>query len=513
MNAITDIWKKLRIQYKCAFLGTFLFGVLSQGMGLFNKFSMHDDINFFFDGDNPLGYGRWMYYVLVRIENKLLGNYSLPLLYGTLAILCTALALCLLIDLLELRSTVLCVLLGGIMVSVPVVTHLFGDMYVAHYYSFALLLAVLGPWLIIRRGKWYGWLTGVVLMTFSTAIYQSYIPVMISAFLFRLIKECFDSRTREERILIYRKAGLILLSCAAFISLYFLITFTIVNRYGITLTEYKGISEMGKASPQVYLHRLTSLYKDFFLPSANVNSSIFPGNIRFLSYGFTAVFCLLYAWLLYEKRKFRTETVLLLVLMLLIPLAVNFLFIIVNSAFFYMIMLYGRVMFFVIFAWVLENTAGTVQNQFARVTRTLCLAGMALLTVLYIKYDNVCYLQMNLLQSQAVRYFSTLITRIQSTGGYDTEKNVCYIGDPRVLKNDNSIQPIPELDNVVFYPYDGLYHGLSGPWRRFMHLWCGYSAHEVDQSYFRDRPEVEAMPNYPAEGSIQLIDDTIVVKF
>ena len=50
-------------------------------------------------------------------------------------------------------------------------------------------------------------------------------------------------------------------------------------------------------------------------------------------------------------------------------------------------------------------------------------------------------------------------------------------------------------------------------WRNYMRYWCGYTAHEVDSNLFIDRPEVQTMPSYPAEGSIKVIDDVIVVKF
>jgi hypothetical protein len=44
-------------------------------------------------------------------------------------------------------------------------------------------------------------------------------------------------------------------------------------------------------------------------------------------------------------------------------------------------------------------------------------------------------------------------------------------------------------------------------------IWCGYTAHEVDSSYFVNNPEVQEMPRYPDEGSIKVIDDTLIVKF
>ncbi|HAV00893.1 MAG TPA: glucosyl transferase II, partial [Lachnospiraceae bacterium] len=36
---------------------------------------------------------------------------------------------------------------------------------------------------------------------------------------------------------------------------------------------------------------------------------------------------------------------------------------------------------------------------------------------------------------------------------------------------------------------------------------------DEDEEYFYNHPEVAAMPEYPDDGSVRVIDDTIVVKF
>ena len=86
---------------KTAVISTFLVGLASQGMGLFNKFSVHDD---------PANYGvgvtfssgRWMLDFAGQLEGKLFGDYhySLPAFNGILAFFFIAAAACLIIRLL-----------------------------------------------------------------------------------------------------------------------------------------------------------------------------------------------------------------------------------------------------------------------------------------------------------------------------------------------------------------------------------------------------------------------------
>ena len=123
-------------------------------------------------------------------------------------------------------------------------------------------------------------------------------------------------------------------------------------------------------------------------------------------------------------------------------------------------------------------------------------------------------MDMTLLQSAATRYFTTLITRIQSTEGYDTWKYVAYVGIPQPGRNDNSVENIQELDHINLLPvHYGLQNALKVSWRNYMTYWCGFTAHEIDPHEIMNRPEVEAMPHYPEEGSIKVIDDIVVVKF
>lgn len=516
MNFITEIWDRFSIQLKSAFLGTVVFGIISQGMGLFNKYSMDDDLQYFFLDDTSLvlKYGRWVWYLMIKAEKKLLGStYSLPIFNGLIVILTIAFIACLIVDLMNIRSTVLCILVGGIMVSIPSITHLLGDMYLAHHFAAALLFSVAGPYLILKKDHWSTYAVGTAMMICSTAIYQAYIPVMTAVFLFSFIKRIIDADSYEQMKIVFRKFIRVFLCSVMFITLYFLITYAINRHYGIVLSDIKGISEMGKTPLNVYFQRLIAAYTEFFFPTQNRLYNVFPGFLLYLNYSSIVLTILLCGAMLYRVRKEPVRLVTLCLLFLLVPLAVNFIFVIVDRAYCYVLMLYGKAMFFVFFAWILERTVGNLDTRVGKSFKGICLGVLSIVVFLYCRYDNICYLQMELLQTQAIRYFTTLITRIQSTEGYDSWKYVSYIGKPDPGRNDNSIEPIPELDNIMFFPYWGLKNTLQGPWKDYMKLWCGYSAHETDQSYFIDRPEVQAMPHYPAEGSIKVIDDTIVVKF
>ena len=50
-------------------------------------------------------------------------------------------------------------------------------------------------------------------------------------------------------------------------------------------------------------------------------------------------------------------------------------------------------------------------------------------------------------------------------------------------------------------------------WRAYMKAWCNYAPQIKDSTDYIDDNRVIAMPSYPDDGSICIIDDAIVVKF
>ena len=74
--------KEIRLSpsFTAALTGALCFGLLGQGMGLFNKFSWHDDIFSLFMTGTAIELGRWMLHVLAEMEKWFYGNgyFSLP---------------------------------------------------------------------------------------------------------------------------------------------------------------------------------------------------------------------------------------------------------------------------------------------------------------------------------------------------------------------------------------------------------------------------------------------------
>ena len=139
---------------------------------------------------------------------------------------------------------------------------------------------------------------------------------------------------------------------------------------------------------------------------------------------------------------------------------------------------------------------------------------LVLIVVIFSRFDNVCYLRLEMVMAQTSRYYTSLITRIQSTDGYRSDMQIVYIGKPQILDDDTTIPEIQELNYIHVSPFFGFRESLSTePWRDFMEQWSLFKAWETDPDEFISLPEVQKMPSYPNEGSIRVINDTLVVKF
>ena len=509
------VWNKLTKQQKYAFVSTFIIGLLSHGMMLFNKFSNRDDLRYMFSGGATFSSGRWMLFIVEKLKNLLFQDsiYNIPAINGFVVFFCIAASLCLLIDLFEIHSPWLCILLSSIMISIPVVAGMFGYMFIAQFFGISLLLAVLGPYLILRTNKWYVVITGILLMTSSVGIYQSFIPIMICIFLFWLIMRISQASSRPERILIYKKLPVIGMSLAAFIALYSAGTSLFLKLSGEKLSGYKGIGSATSVPIVEYLQRVLFAYREFFNPQSGTFYNIFPGGGQIL-FRLTIIVCAIFLLLLcFSIRKNPLSLFYTIILSLFIPLAVNFIFVMVDETYCNALMMYGYAMFFVFFIWIFERVL-TLNKPIIHAAKFSVSVIMLLLAFLFCRFDNLCYMRLAIVQSQTTRFYSTLITRMQSTTGYNSAMKVAYIGNPHAAEWDTTIPEIQELNYIHVHPYFGFRQlQETEPWRIFMEIWLNFKAWEEEPEHFTTLSEVKAMPCYPNDGSIQIIDGVLVVKF
>ena len=502
--------------FRVTMLSALAFGVLAHGMALFNKFSMVDDPQFLFSVGVTFRSGRWFLGMLGALVQWLFGspNFSLPLFSGLACIALLGLCACVLIDLLELRGKADYILVPGLMVTLPVVAGFYCYLFTAPYYLFGLLLTLSGCSVLCRNRKLWAYLAGVVLLALSAGIYQAFIPTALCVFLLYFLRQTAKAESWSIGKLLGEIAWYVS-ACLCFLALYTLANKLCLQVLGLSMTGYNGLSEPVSGGIGVYMGRIKLSYYLFLKPDGT-NRSAYMYPFRLLTLYYVNLTALALTAILYVWRRFRENWVRGLsagLALCVFPLAVNFIYVMCAPKIVHSLMVYSQ-LFFWLLPWCFlrwEPIFREREKQSKIAARFVC-ALLAVVCLMYVRYDNVVYLRMDLYQTRTIQYFTTIITQVKSLDGYKSDLKLTFIN--KDFNKDPTFVDIPEFTTFAVEPI--LQHTAeltAHSFREFLSQWCGFDAEIVDEGAYRDLPEVQQMPSYPDAGSIRIIGDTVVIKF
>lgn len=511
----STLWARVPRYIRQTFLAAVISGFAVHLYVFANKFTNHDDLLQFFHSDYGAASGRWFLPAAAGLD----GDFSVPWLIGVLSILCLACTACLTVSLLRVRSPLGCVLTAALMVSFPAVTSTFSYMFSADTYFLSLVLAAFGAYAAVNWG-WWGSLLCCVSAALSLGIYQAYLPVTVVLMVGALLFEVLDGQKTFKELLLkgLRLVGTLVVGLAAY-----MIVVKITTR-DIGLTTYQGIDHMG----QIPLGELPGLIWKSYLEYYH----IFLRNTFGIHFGFlNKLFLLVGAGsvvlavlLLRQLHLGAARTVMAVGLAVIYPLAGNLIYVMTPGGLVLIHMLYGMVYILLLPIAVLEYARPALQEKwsqlFHRAVSWVVLLSMALTAYSYAVTDNHVYLKADLGLRQCIAYSNRLLERVESCEGYQPELPVVLVGSQ---VRDPLLNPTPELSSLAhvtgyfslmdFRTYGTyanflrIYMGFTGP------VFTGSSAQALDLA---TKEEVQEMPVYPREGSVQLVHygiyDVIVVK-
>ena len=494
-----------------AFSGALLFGLAAQGMGLLNKFSYHDDIFSLFQMGETITSGRWMLYVLGVLEILVFGDghFSLPLLNGLFSLLCVGLSAGLTVHMLKIRSRMLSALLGCVAASFPMLTALFGFMFAAPYYMLAMLMMTACGVLTSEKKTWWVKLLGCLLGGCSVGIYQAFLPMLLTLI---LLSDMLRLVEGEEDFADLWKTLLTQAACiCGVMAVYLAGSRFFLSRYGLELSPYMGLNEAGSLPFSTYLGRAVRAYHAFFQPARNVSWDMYPQHVYglyYLTMGLNLVFGA--ALFCRIRRRHWGKALLFAAMLALYPLGCNFIYVL--SAKVHGLMMYGQVMHFTLLV-LLADQMRLQRPRLRRSAVRTAAAVLAMISVMYARYDNQCYLKTAFQQQEAISWDTELIARIKSAQGYRDELPVAWVNREEMA--DASLYNMDELNSLSLTGYneDIETYLNNWAWERFLQRWCGFGADMYFGEEVENWPEVRAMSCYPADGSILVVNDVVVVKF
>ena len=489
--------------YRLPFFATFLLGLLAYGYAFTNKLVNHDEVSSLFTKGATVTSGRWGLGAL----DSIFPNFSMPWIYGLITVLLIALSVCVLISKFRIRNRLLQVLLAGSIVVFPSLIGLFGYMFTSSSFALAFFLAVMAAAMVQQFTKWPIFL-GLGCLVFSLSIYQSYISVTAGLLVLVLIQQLL--RGEEFKAVLVRGIVFVLFLILA-LGLYYLGTQVVLGLTGNSLNGYA--SENLAFSLNSVLNGVVLAYSSFFrfftegflglIPTA------FSRILHWLLFG--SVLVLFLGHLVFNFKKQPAQIGLLILLLAVLPLAINCMYMITTAESIHTLVMYGFVCFYVLAVVMADHVLDCRKPQWicACVLNALT-AVMALIIAANIYVANQAYLHLHLRYENAASFYTSLVADIKMTPGFDEHTRLAIVGEYR--QPDYYSHQFEHLHAIT-----GIYGFVPDSYSKnyFMEYYMGFPipfASEEEIQQIQSTPEFEAMAVYPYYGSLQKTGDILVVK-
>lgn len=486
----------------------FLCGMVTHMFAMVNLLNNHDNMN-----NQPFGYGagvssgRWLLALLGEFSHKNDVNYNLPF-YNAMVFLfllsCTA---WLIISVLRIKNHVSAALIGMFFVVFPSVASTLMYRFTVVFYGIAIFLSVLAVWLVEKGMLWFP--LSVLCIACSLGIYQAYVPMTIAIFVLLLLCQTLEGKTSLTELI--RRGLLFCIDLILGFLLYLVILKGMLRFASTSLSDYQGINEMGSISlqelPRLFWHAFSFVLK---LPVQDYCGVAYYGWIRAAYAVLWGINSLLIGYILIRKVR-RIELIAFAgLLCIFFPIAANFIVIMCPDAYIYTLMVYGLAMIECVPAVLLEHLE-EVKEPVRRISEKVVYSVMAILVVCYIYQTHINYTAVFFANHQVENYVTSMVTQVRMTEDFDTDTEWAVLGeidDPLLKCNwekhvsiGGSAYTRTMLSSYTLTSWIRNYYGYSVP--------LADSDRVTELSRME---EVKAMPCWPNEGSIRIIDDTVVIK-
>ena len=489
-------------RYLTAFLSAACFGLLAYGFALTNKLINHDEAHSLFLKGTTIPSGRWG----LGLLDTVFPNYSMPWIYGLLTILFVAVNACLLAKTFHLENRLLQGLLGGSMVVFPSLIGLFGYMFTSCSFALSFLLAATSV-ALVRSGKKWQLIPAFGTLVFSLSIYQSYISLAAGLLVVALIR---DVLTGEDAAIVLKKGFFYVLFLVGCLVTYYAGTLVV---FRITGTEMGGYAAGNFAfTPAGILSGAVLAYGNFLRFFTEGFCGLMPTQFSRLVHMVLLVISLGLILRLISSKKYPAGSLLLLVLLLtVLPLAINCMYMITTPESVHTLVLYGFVSLYVCMGMLAQVNLDTPGRGFAKELLLNSLTvGLALVILGNTYLANEAFLHLHLRYENAYAFYGSLLADIRQRPEFTEDAVLAVIGDYQ--------QPQYYTEHFEhIHTITGIYGFVPDNYskERFVEYYLGLEipfASEKEIQAIRETEEFAAMPVYPYYGSVQSFGNVMVVK-
>lgn len=522
---LKEFYERIPSYEKATFFTSIICGLLAHLYHFTNKQFNSDEIGFTPSGvGGGTDLGRWGLQFLGDSIDKVFGTYSIPLFSGLLTLLLITMSACIFVELFEIKDSLLASLIGAIFVTFPVLTSIYYFMFTAPSYALALLLSIWSVYIYSKpRKSFINKIISIAMLTFSIGIYQAYFAVAVCAILMLLIIWCMKDDTLNP-IKFFKKCLQDLFYLSISMGFYFIIHKIVLSISGMTMVSHRGLDQMGQQEIGAYLKAVLLCYQDWWLIFCHEFHSINPTPICRLCIILLNIIGFLYiARSIFAKKKSTFQITVIFILLMLMPIAEFLAHVMAYPSDIYSLMIYSSI-FTIIFPMLLcgnkvnNDWKGEWSTRIETVADWVVPIASGICVLIFIWHANGSYMSLQYTNYQDLSYYQTLVTQIKELDGYNDDLPLMIKGsslDDHSITDDSEMQQKFNMDgrtptNIMSWNHERLIKEFIGYQPRL--IWDFQISDELtDPSNFETH--VADMPNYPDDGSIQIVEGIIVVKF
>lgn len=504
-------WRRIPAPSRAAFFACFLTGCLVHLYAFTNLIPNSDGLSRVYDTQQMTISGRWFLHYVSALNNFT----QMPMAIGLLAVFFLGLAAAFLVALLGFESRVLAGTAGALMAAFPSLGYTFLYTFTASDYCVAIFLAVLAVWL---ANRWrFGWIAGACALALSMGTYQAYAPLAIGLAMLVVLRMVLDP---EQQMKAAARLGLRMVFClAAGAALYYIVLMIFLRVKNLELLSYLGMDAASSGYPFGSLPSLVvSAYRQViaFFFRAGASNSFTTWWMVLLDLVLLCVgLACLWRRMAYGglwKEPWRPVSVFLLLCFL--PLGINFGQIISPYSSPTPIMKYSFVLVYLAALMLVQEIDGPLPSRtLSRQLPRLALAWAALFLLFCLNTNNLMYTASEQSHRATVSFATRLLGRIESCKGYEPGMEVAIVGRCSSASYPSQIESFGQVSHYsvpsgnVLTANKHIYYYLQD--------WLNTPIEEPPEELLQaisDSAEFQAMPLYPAQGSVKVIDSRLVVR-
>ena len=490
---------------KLAFLSAFLIGLMIHMPVMLSDIPNHDGLSSMYFDQNMITSGRWFLSVACGFSSY----FTLPWIIRLLGLFFLGLTAAVLVELLDMKSPVMVVLSGGLLVAFPALSSTFAYVFTLDGYMLALFLAVLSVYLTKQYKM--GFLAGAVALAFSMGAYQAYLSFAVLLCLYMVLLICLTEKSVKEKL---GEMLRYLLMGGIGMALYYGILQALLLIQGKELDTYQGIHSMGSLEKLVQsVGRMYQDFAGFTLKGGVLYNSVYSfGALVVLGVAVLIALVLL----MKEKKLWKNPWFFVIIVgaAVMLPVATNLIVVVSPNVNYHLLMRYQWVVYLLVALSVIDRFADPSGGRAASFGRVSACVAACVLLFHYGVSDNIAYSNLEKKYEKTYSYCLRLLDRIEQTPGYYPGIPIAMIG---VVGDEQ--YPVTDISGKVTAPMIGMngdylvYTGAN--YQAFMKYYLGATLNILgpeimEEGYYRQ--EYVEMDSFPGADSIRILDGVMYIK-